>query len=542
MIRKLLILSCFGFVNGLFAQKGPAYNHADSLRGGIGPSRLWWDLRHYDLAVDFTIQDSSIRGRNTIRYTVLRSDQILQLDLMEPMQLDSVVQDGRPCAWKKDGNAYFVRLGPAQLPGQTKSLNTYFHGKPRVAKLPPWDGGFVWTKDSRQRPWVSVACQGMASSVWFPSKDHQYDEVDSCSMHFTVPADLVAVSNGRMRGVEMGSDGKATYHWAVRNPINNYNIIPYIGYYVNFKDSLNGENGRLDLDFWVLKENLESAKKQFAQAKPMLHCFEHWFGPYPFYEDGYKLVEAPYLGMEHQSGIAYGNKFLNGYMGTDLSLTGWGLKWDFIIVHESGHEWFGNNITVKDVADNWVHEGFTAYSECLYTECLFGKKAASDYVTGTRIGVQNDEPVIADYNVNRDGSSDMYYKAANMLHGIRQIVNNDSLFRVMLRDMNTRYRHKTVSSREIEDYLIAFLKQDLQPVFDQYLRTRMIPTLEYKLSGTELKFRWTSCVRNFDMPLKLIVGAESFWINPTEKWQKVNLNSTTFTVDNNFFIRTKRLN
>lgn len=541
-MKKITLISLFFvLISGTDLLTAQPYTHADSLRGSVGPFRSWWDLKHYNLKVEFNLKDSSISGSNVITYQILKPEQILQLDLMEPLILDSVLQDGKRCEWRKDGNAYFIRLPNAQLTGKLRVLQSYYHGKPRVAKLPPWDGGLVWTKDNRQRPWVSVACQGMASSVWFPSKDHQYDEVDSCSMHYTVPADLVVVSNGRMRGVDATPDGKATYHWAVRNPINNYNIIPYIGYYSNFKDTLAGEGGKLDLDFWVLQENLEIAKKQFAQAKPMLKCFEQWFGKYPFYEDGYKLVEAPYLGMEHQSGIAYGNKFGNGYLGKDLSLTGWGLKWDFILVHESGHEWFGNNITVKDVADNWVHEGFTAYSECLYTECLFGKKAASDYIIGTRIGVQNDEPVIADYNVNRDGSSDMYYKAANMLHNIRQMLGNDSIWKAMLRDMNAKYRHKTVSSREIEDYMISFLKQDLQKIFDQYLRSKMIPTLEYKLTGKQLKFRWSNCVMHFDMPLKLQLGDQDYWINPTEKWQKVELDIPEFKVDPNFFIRTKKI-
>ncbi len=534
-----IILFSINFLLG-FSQK-KTYSHADSLRGGISKARIWWDLKHYDLHVAFNYADSSVSGKNTVTYKVLEPDQILQLDLMEPMHLDSVLQEGKACHWKKDGNAYFIQLGKAQLKNELKTITAYFHGKPKIAKQAPWDGGLIVTKDAWQRPWISIACQGMASSVWFPSKDHQYDEVDSCAMHFTVPNDLVAVSNGKMRGVEMASGEKAIYHWAVKNPINNYNIIPYIGYYVNFKDTLIGEGGKLDLDFWVLRENLELAKKQFAQSKNMLRCFEHWFGKYPFYEDGYKLVEAPYLGMEHQSAIAYGNKFKNGYLGTDLSLTGWGLKWDFIIVHESGHEWFGNNITVKDVADNWVHEGFTAYSECLYTQWLFGEQAAKDYIIGTRIGVQNDEPIIADYNVNRDGSSDMYYKAANMLHGIRQILNNDSIWRLMLRGMNKTFWHQTVTTKEIENYMINFLNLDLQKIFDQYLRTKQIPVLEYKLNGNKLSFRWNNCLKYFDMPIKLVFPNRDYWINPTEKWQKVELTGTDFKIDPNFFVRHKRI-
>ena len=539
-MRFLLLFLSIGCMFNLHAQS-KKYTHADTLRGSVLPERAWWDLKHYDLEVAFSYLDSSIKGKNTISYQVLSANQIIQLDLMAPMILDSVLQENQKCVWKKDGNAYFIQLPKAQKSKEFKKVITYFHGKPHVAKQAPWDGGFVWTKDLKQRPWISVACQGMASSVWFPGKDHQYDEVDSCSLHFIVPKDLIAVSNGHLHDVVPNQDGSVTFSWEVKSPINNYNIIPYVGKYVQFKDTFNGKGGVLDLDFWVLEDNLTLAKNQFKQVKPMLRCFEDWFGAYPFYEDGYKLVEAPYLGMEHQSAIAYGNQFKNGYLGTDLSLTGWGLKWDFIIVHESGHEWFGNSITAVDVADNWLHEGFTAYSENLYVEYLFGKKAGAEYVIGTRIGVQNDEPIIADYGVNKDGSTDMYYKAANMLHTIRQIAANDSLWKGFFREMNKKFWHQTVTTKQIEDFMIEYLKMDLQKIFDQYLRTQVIPVLEYKLNETKLSFRWSNCVKYFDMPVKLVIDGKEFWINPTEKWQKAELPSTNFTVDPNFFVRNKKL-
>lgn len=551
-LRILSYLSRYVFICSLFLflsttcvfnlnAQSKKYTHADTLRGSILHERVWWDLKHYDLEVAFSYLDSSIKGKNTISYEVLSANQIMQLDLMAPMVIDSVLQENQKCSWKRDGNAYFIQLPKAQKSKELKKITAYFHGKPHIAKQAPWDGGFVWTKDLKQRPWISVACQGMASSVWFPSKDHQYDEVDSCSLHFTIPNDLIAVSNGRLRGVVLNQDGSATFNWEVNSPINNYNIIPYIGKYVQFKDTFNGKGGVLDLDFWVLEDNLALAKSQFKQVKPMLRCFEDWFGAYPFYEDGYKLVEAPYLGMEHQSAIAYGNQFKNGYLGTDLSLTGWGLKWDFIIVHESGHEWFGNSITAVDVADNWLHEGFTAYSENLYVEYLFGKKAGAEYVIGTRIGVQNDEPIIADYGVNRDGSTDMYYKAANMLHTMRQIAANDSLWKGLFREMSKKFWHQTVTTKQIEDFMIEYLKLDLQKVFDQYLRTQAIPLLEYKLNENKLSFKWSNCVKYFDMPLKLLVDGKEFWINPTEKWQRTELPSANFTIDANFFVRNKKL-
>ena len=273
----------------------------------------------------------------------------------------------------------------------------------------------------------------------------------------------------------------------------------------------------------------------------MLRCFEDWFGKYPFYEDGYKLVEAPFLGMEHQSAIAYGNKFKNGYLGKDLSLTGWGLNWDFIIVHESGHEWFGNSITAKDVADNWIHEGFTAYSENLFVESLYGKKAGAEYVIGTRNAILNDRPIITNYNVNKDGSGDMYYKAANMLHTIRQLINNDELWKKMLQGLNQNFWHQTVSTNQIEDYLITFLNYDLQKIFDQYLRTKQIPILEYSYSNKILKFRWSNCILGFNLPIRLIYK-NNIWIYPSEEWKTISLDDKNFIIDPNFYINSKRMN
>ena len=381
----------------------------------------------------------------------------------------------------------------------------------------------------------------MASSVWFPNKDHQYDEVDSASVYFTASSNLVTVSNGKFKSIKTNSNQTKTYCWVVKNPINNYNIIPYIGKYVNFKDTFYGKAGVLDLDFWVLEGNIEKAKQQFKQVKPMLRCFEDWFGKYPFYEDGYKLVEAPFLGMEHQSAIAYGNKFKNGYLGKDLSLTGWGLNWDFIIVHESGHEWFGNSITAKDVADNWIHEGFTAYSENLFVESLYGKKAGAEYVIGTRNAILNDRPIITNYNVNKDGSGDMYYKAANMLHTIRQLINNDELWKKMLQGLNQNFWHQTVSTKQIEDYLITFLNYDLQKIFDQYLRTKQIPVLEYSYSNKILKFRWSNCILGFNLPIRLI-SKNNIWIYPSEEWKTISLDDKNFIIDPNFYINSKRMN
>ena len=535
--QTIIFLAAF---SSAFAQQPVVYTRADSLKGTYGPARSWWDVVHYDLHVTFDLNDSTLSGFNVISYKTLHPYPEMQIDLMSPLQLDSVVQDGKKLIVRRDGNAHFVSVGD-QAPGAIRSITAYYHGKPVQAKSPPWDGGVIWSRDEKGRPWISVACQGMAAQAWFPNKDHMKDEPDSAAMHYTVPSDLFVVSNGRLTGVRPEGD-VATFSWKVRNPINNYNIIPYIGTYTMIKDTFSGRGGALDLEYWVLQEHHAVARQHFVQVKDMLRCFEHWFGKYPFYSDGYKLVEAPFLGMEHQSAIAYGNGYQMGYKGRDLSNTGWGLKWDFIVVHESGHEWFGNNISAADVADNWVHEGFTAYSENLFTEWLFGRKAGAEYVIGTRTSVQNDKPVIAPYNVNAGGSLDLYYKAANMLHTIRNIVDNDSLWLRTLRGLNETFWHRTVGTGEIEDYLIKSLGADLKPVFDQYLRTTRIPVLEYSLVRNKLTCRWTNCNSSFSMPVELVSGQTRIRITPSaKKTTRVKWELPEVNLDPDFYAVLKRV-
>ncbi|MEO6289227.1 MAG: M1 family metallopeptidase, partial [Ginsengibacter sp.] len=410
---------------------------------------------------------------------------------------------------------------------------------PKIAINPPWDGGIIWKKDNDGRPWVTIACQGLGASVWYPCKDIQSDEPDSAEIHITASAELVAVSNGRERNIVNNNDGTTTTTWAVVNPINNYNLIPYLGHYVHFGEIYKGEKGPLTMDYWVLDSNLAKAKKQFLDAPRMMKAFEYWFGPYPFYEDGYKLVDAPHLGMEHQSAIAYGNGYQKGYHGMDFTGSGWGLKWDFIIVHESGHEWFGNNITSKDIADMWVHEGFTNYSETLFTEYYYGKKAAAEYLIGTRKNIENKEPIISFYGVNSEGPIDMYYKAGNMIHTIRQVINNDSIFRAILRGLNKTFYHQAVTSNQVEEYISKASQHDFSKVFDQYLRTVQIPVLEYRISDGQLRYGWTNCVPGFDMPVKILnEKGEYMFIYPKDKMQQLKTCLKEIKVDENFYIAT----
>jgi aminopeptidase N len=528
----------------------PVFTHADTIRGSNTPQRAWWDAAFYDLRVKVSPTDSSIAGSNAITYRVLKPAREMQIDLQMPLVIDSVVQDGLELSARRDGNAFFVRLISPQRQGARKTVTVYYHGKPTVAVRPPWDGGFVWARDSLDRLWIGTANQGLGASVWWPNKDIPSDEPDSQRVAITVPDSLIEVSNGRLRSTTPNADATTTYEWFVNSPINNYNITVNAGRYAHFSDVYDGEAGKLSLDFYPLDYHVEAARKQFQEVKPMLQCFESWFGPFPWYADGYKLVETPYFGMEHQSAIAYGNHYKDGYSRNpaaprDRSGTGHGLLWDYIIIHESAHEWWGNSITAKDAADLWIHESFATYAEGLFTECQEGKKAGAEFLVGLRKNVGNDQPIIGVYGVNSEGSGDMYDKGANMLHTLRQLVNDDARWRGILRGLQKTFRHQTVTSKQVEDYISRQSGSNLNKVFDQYLRTTMIPALEYKLEGPRLSYRWANVVPGFAMPVKVTTSPGTFaWIRPTETWKTttVRLNRPEdFRVDENFYVVAKDL-
>jgi len=527
------------------------FTKQDTLRGSNGPGRDWWDVMAYKIQVTPNYNTKSILGSTEIVFKVTKESPncLMQIDLQQPLVIDSVFLNGKKISKiNREGNIYWIdfekqKFIPFGSGGMelVYRLRISYHGNPIVAKRPPWDGGWIFTKDAKGRPWMSVACQGLGASVWYPCKDYQGDEPDDGAIvTMRVPDTLVAVSNGK----PVFDAPLRQERWLIKNPINTYNIIPYMGKYVNWKEIYDGEKGKLECNYWVLDYNLAKAKEQFKQASQTLKAFEHWFGPYPFYEDGFKLIEAPHLGMEHQSAVAYGNGFQNGYRGRDLSGSGWGLKWDFIIVHEVGHEWFGNNITTKDIADMWVHEGFTNYSETLFTEYYYGKEAGSDYCIGTRKLIQNDQPIIGPYGVNKEGSGDMYYKGGNMIHTIRQVINDDEKFRSILRGLNSTFYHKTVTTKDVEDYISEQSGKDVSKIFDQYLRTTKIPVLEYKFTGDNMYYRWSHCVTGFNMPVKL-AGINGDWLKATEDWKTVAVTADILKdglkIDRNFYITVKKV-
>jgi aminopeptidase N len=523
----------------------PVFTLQDTLRGSLNENRDWFDIQRYDINVTPSYTTKTITGHVNWTATVVKPSHAIQIDLQQPLIIDSVVyataamKKGMALSFTRNLNVAMVEMKDKPAINSSFNLIIYFHGTPREAIRPPWDGGWIWKKDGNGKPWMSVACQGIGASIWYPCKDHQSDEPDhGASLTMNVPDSLFAVANGRMIKKQR-LNNLMSYTWEVNNPINNYNIIPYIGDYVGWSEKYPGLKSDLDLHYWVLRQDSSKARSQFVQVPQMLKAFEYWMGPYPFYEDGYQLVQSPHLGMEHQSAVAYGNKFMNGYLGQDLSGSGWGKKWDFIIVHESGHEWFANNITTKDIADMWVHEGFTNYSETLMTDYYFGVEAGNDYNFGIRKNIRNDKTIIAHYGVNEEGSGDMYYKGSNMIHTIRHSINNDSLFRLIIIGLNKTFYHKTVTTQDIENYISTQAGFNYKKIYDQYLRTTQIPTLSYQYDAKEkiLTYQWKNCIVGFNLSMPLTYNGKKYQLNPIDYIPQKKL-ITQDNFDINEFIKT----
>lgn len=524
----------------LLQKEEEQYTRADSLRGGIRPERSYYDVQKYDLYVDLNIQDRYISGRNNIRFKVLNDLSRMQLDLFKKMKVDSILYRGKPLGYKRDENAVFIDFEPPLKKGSTDHVEVYYSGHPMVAKNPPWDGGFIFTQDENGKDWVSVAVQGTGASLWYPNKDTQRDEPEEAEIHITVPDSLKAIANGRLTAQKNLSDNRTQWSWKVNNPINNYNLILNVGDYVHFSDQIDG----LDLDYYVLPYNLEKAKKHFEEVKPMMACYTEKFGAYPFQDDGYKLIETPYLGMEHQSAVGYGNQYQKGYLGRDRSQTGVGLKWDFIIIHESAHEWFGNSITAADIADMWIHEAFTTYAEAVYIECQWGPKESLEYLLGTRkTVVANDNPIIGTYGLNNEGSGDMYSKGANMLHTLRSIIDNDEKWWKLLKSFHETFKHQIINTQDVINFFTVKSGLPLEPIFNQYLRSTTLPELQLKAEKGSVSYRWAADYPYFEMPVDALLSGAKKRLYPTTEWQTLksvtHLDEVEIDTDN-FYITVKR--
>lgn len=555
-LRRYLILFFAGClivfgVRSIFAQpthvvtKTAPITRQEMLRGSVTPEREWWDVLHYDLSVQFMPATRTIKGSNAITFKTLKPGSKMQIDLQQPLKINSIMHGINRLQFEREENVYWVTFDKELPAGVEQKVEIFYEGMPVESRNPPWSGGITWKRDDLGNWFIMTTCQGIGASIWWPNKDIGYDEPDrGMKINVTVPEDLVGVSNGRLKGIDSNTFNKTkTFRWEVANPINNYGVNVNIGNYVNWSEKYDGLGGSLDVGYWVLAHQKEAAMRQFKEVPRMLKAFEHWFGKYPFYEDGYKLVAVAYPGMEHQSSVTYGNWFRNGYLDRDVSGTGVGFKFDFIIIHESGHEWFGNNISMKDAADMWIHEGFTNYSENLFVEYYFGKKDAEDYVIGTRKNIQNDFPIIGTYGANREGSGDMYYKGGNILHTIRHVINDDEKWRGILRGLNSEFWHKTVGTGQIESYISQKAGIDLSKVFDQYLRTTKVPLLKYKAEGNQLSFQYDRVVSGFAMPIRISVNNKEVVITPTEAVQSMTFAEpiTGVVVDRNFYVMSEAL-
>jgi len=531
---KYLYISLFVFTS-LYSQ-----SKRDTLFVYNTEFRDFWDVKKYSIRLEPNFEEKSIKGSNRIFFDIVKdvSNPVFQIDIQEPMLVNDIVSDFEIISQKRDGNFLFIETNSEFRKGENHFLDISFEGNPMIAKNPPWDGGWIFTRDDSGKPWMTATTEEIGTSIWLPMKDYWGDEPDEgINFMLVTPREqnLIGIANGRLMGRWIENE-KHISAWKVKNPINGYSITPYFGNYVRFSDNFEGERGNLPLEYYVIEENLDKAKKQFLQVKPMLEAFEYWFGPYPFYDDGYKIVETPHLGMEHQSAIAYGNGFKNGYMGRDRSYSGVGMKFDFILIHESGHEWFANSITAKNIADMWIHESFTTYSETLFIEYNFGKEDANAYVIGQRKNISNDKPIIPIFGVRSHGSGDMYEKGANMLHTIRQVINNDEKFRQILRGLNEEFYHKIVTGKQIQDYINEKSDIDFTSVYKQYLTTINIPKLEYYQKGRKLFFKWVDVVDDFYLPIR--IKDTEFTIIPSNEWQSIRLkNRKTVKWDENYYVK-----
>lgn len=528
------------------------FTYSDSLRGNLSEFRSCYDVYYYDL--DITVDDYQqkiINSYNNIHIKALSNFQTIQIDLFENLKIHSIQFEHKKLEFQRIHNAVFINFPRIINENEKISFKVLYSGKPRVAVNPPWDGGFSWEKDNNGNSWVGVSCQGLGASSWWPCKDHQSDEPDSMKITSTVRYPLQVISNGKKKSdktffsEELQSKANKS-SWYVSYPINNYNVTLCIGDYKYFNDIHINNFDTLELDYYVLKYNYNKARDHFQQVNPMLECFEKYFGPYPFYKDGYTLIETPYLGMEHQSAIAYGNNYLPGYNGNKQFIAG--LDFDYIIVHETGHEWWGNSITTNDIADMWIHEGFCTYSEVLYVECIYGYDIMLKYVNNQKRSVRNDKPIIGPYNVNKKGSNDMYQKGSLMLHTLRSLIDNDSLWFSIIKGISEEFKYKIVDGIEIINYINEKVDLDLYYFFKQYLNNADIPIFEYKIQkngrGSTLLYRWNA-INDFNMNIKVNIGQKDLWLSPDSEWKEYGLGNTdikSFNVrDDLFYVNVKKI-
>lgn len=514
-----LILGCVGVVGSqsLAAQEkaeSAAPTHANVLRGAYGPYRANNDLLYYHLDIRVNPDEKFISGKNTIRFKMLQDGQRIQLDLTDALNVDKILLGSTPLKYERDSGAVFIDFPETLRAGKIYSIDFYYSGHPVESGR---FGSMTFKTDESGHPWINTACEELGASTWWPNKDQWRDEVQNMEISVAIPNGLVDASNGKFMGTRDLGDGYTQWNWFVHYPINNYDVSLNIGNYQHWSDRF----GNVPMDFYALPEDLDKAKKQFVQAKDMLKAFQHYFGEYPFKKDGYKLIQVPYSGMEHQSAVTYGNHFANGYLERDWTGVGISPRFDFIIIHESGHEWFGNAVSAADRSDMWIHEGWTTYLECLFVEYMWGKADGLKYTNAYKEKVKNEKPIIAERGVNATPPQDEYFKSALFLNTLRSIVNNDAKWWKLIRGFYQRFKYQNIMTEDVIGYFNQQTGMNLTPIFDQYLRQTAIPTLELKFddAGGAVSYRWVAAEAAFAMPV--LVGDKDHWqrIHPTTQWQ-----------------------
>ncbi len=524
--RLICLLICFS----LFTTS-QNFSRKDSLHGGFGIERTCFDVKKYDLNIRINPTEKFIKGFNEITFTIDDETQKIQLDLFENMKIEKILWNNISLKFKREFNAVFISFPNILTKKSQHTIQFYYSGKPNIAENAPWDGGFVFDKDMNGKPWIGVAVQGTGASLWYPCKDGQADEPDlGAIIRVAVPNGLMNVSNGRLINEIKEKDGYTRWDWEVKNPINNYSITVNIGDYVHFHENHNG----LDMDFYVLRMNEKKAKKHFeADVKPMMNCFESKFGEYPFKEDSYKLIETSYLGMEHQSAVAYGNKYVKGYLGNDLSGTGIGMFFDYITIHETAHEWFGNSITAKDIADMWIQEGFTTYAESVFLECEKGYDSAMAYMYGIRRNIKNTKRVQGFYGVNNESSGDMYSKIANLINTLRHVLNDDDKWWWIIKNFHETNKKKIIEKKDVVDYFTKQMNMNCAPIFEHYLTKLNIPKLKVRKENNYLIYHWTDVENSFEMPIFIKHKNKKIALKPSTSEQKIEIdeNFQIFDID-----------
>lgn len=523
----ILLLNLFlSKKNLLYAQlthQKTQFSHQDTLRGSLSALRSCFDVKFYDLNIEVNFEQRSIEGWCNIDFILLEPTQQIQIDLFANMLIDSIRYNGQPLAFIRDGNATMVNFPTFLYPKQAINIQVFYRGSPVIAKNAPWDGGFVWKKDKNNQDWLSVACQGTGASLWWPNKDHLSDEPDSMRIAVTVPAHLSAICNGNLRTITPVSSTQKRFEWWVSYPINNYNVTLNVGDYAHWQEPFYSVSGdTIALDFYPLRQNLPKAREHFKQTFEIIKCLEATCGAYPFPKDGFALVETPYLGMEHQGAVAYGNNYQKGYSGVDL--WGLGLPEDFIILHETGHEWWGNNVGCSDIADMWIHEAFCTYAEGLYMECKYGYSLAMDYLNAQKKSISNDSPILGVYGVNEEGNGDMYVKGALFLNTLRHIINNDEQWDALIKGIQTEFRLQQIDYKTLLEYFNRKTGIDLSKIFKQYIEYPLPPRLEKRfVNKYEVQVRWHSEVNGFSMPLL-------YNTSDNEQWKRVEVGTEWKTI------------